>query len=157
MLTTGAPWSILNPAASWNRAVVAQLYGYNDMSTGRPRFLAMVGGLLAYPLYVLQVCSIHQAIFCFPCNVSSTTTRSHELPAALSPMFSQHTTIRLPFCQLCQRPPLHFAALILLCLQAQLDSLKIPPSPCPSMLPIMLLYFLQLQTFADVTAVCSSA
>ena len=52
---SGADWSIFNHASSWQRQEVAQLYGCNDMTTGRPSFLKMVGGLLVYPLYVIQV------------------------------------------------------------------------------------------------------
>ncbi len=52
----GADWSIFNPASSWQRREVAQLYGCNDMGTGRPNFLYMAGEWLTYPVYVVQVC-----------------------------------------------------------------------------------------------------
>ncbi|DBA92222.1 TPA: hypothetical protein ACH3X1_015929 [Trebouxia sp. C0004] len=41
---------------------VAQLYGNNDMQTGRPSFLKMVGALLIYPLYVVQVSLIYSPL-----------------------------------------------------------------------------------------------
>ncbi len=55
LCAAGADWSIFNPPASWQRRQVAQLYGNNDMQTGRPSFLKMVGAFLIYPLYVVQV------------------------------------------------------------------------------------------------------
>ncbi len=58
----GADWSIFNPPASWQRREVAQLYGNNDMQTGRPNFSKMVGALLIYPLYVVQVSLIHVSL-----------------------------------------------------------------------------------------------
>ncbi len=58
----GADWSIFNPPASWQRREVAQLYGNNDMQTGRPKFSKMVGALLIYPLYVVQVSLIHVSL-----------------------------------------------------------------------------------------------
>ena len=58
----GADWSIFNPPASWLRREVAQLYGNNDMQTGRPIFLKMAGALLIYPLYVVQVSLIYVSL-----------------------------------------------------------------------------------------------
>ena len=52
---SGAEWSVFNSPADWNRREVAQLYGCNDMTTGRPRLLKLAGGLLIYPVYVVQV------------------------------------------------------------------------------------------------------
>lgn len=60
--TAGADWSIFNPPASWQRREIAQLYGNNDMQTGRPNFPKMVGALLIYPLYVVQVSLIHVSL-----------------------------------------------------------------------------------------------
>ena len=34
---------------------MAQLYGCNDMTTGRPSLMQLATALLAYPLYVVQV------------------------------------------------------------------------------------------------------
>ena len=49
LCAAGAEWSIFNPPAGWQRREVAQLYGNNDMQTGRPNFPKMVGALLIYP------------------------------------------------------------------------------------------------------------
>ncbi len=62
LCAAGAEWSIFNPPASWQRREVAQLYGNNDMQTGRPNFPKMVGALLIYPLYVVQVSHIHVSL-----------------------------------------------------------------------------------------------
>ena len=57
LCAAGADWSIFNPPDSWQRREVVQLYGNNDMQTGRPSFLKMVGAFLIVgaPLYVVQV------------------------------------------------------------------------------------------------------
>ena len=52
---SGADWSVFNAPSSWRRQEVAQLYGCNDMTTGRPVLMKLAGGLLAYPVYVVQV------------------------------------------------------------------------------------------------------
>ena len=51
----GADWKIFNTAGSWPRQARAQLYGSNDMATGKPHALSMAAGLLVYPVYVIQV------------------------------------------------------------------------------------------------------
>ncbi len=56
-MAAGADWNILNPPSAWQRKDVQLLYGGNDMSTGRPSFLRMAGGILVYPPFIVQVCS----------------------------------------------------------------------------------------------------
>lgn len=57
LLCAGASWSIFNTHSSWPRPVRAQLYGRNDMATGRPSFLYMAFTMLTYPIWLIQVCT----------------------------------------------------------------------------------------------------
>ena len=55
LLGLGAGWKVFNTAGTWPRRARAQLYGMNDMATGKPNLLSMAAGLLIYPVYVVQV------------------------------------------------------------------------------------------------------
>lgn len=57
LCVAGAAWSIFNTAGTWPRRARQQLYGSNDMDTGRPNLWSMALGLLVYPVYVVQVYS----------------------------------------------------------------------------------------------------
>lgn len=46
---------MFNASGTWPRRARAQLYGRNDMVTGKPNLLSMAAGLLIYPVYVVQV------------------------------------------------------------------------------------------------------
>ena len=62
----GADWSIFNPPASWRRREVAQLYGDNDMQTGRPissRWLAPCSSILSMlSRSASSMCPSHSAL-----------------------------------------------------------------------------------------------
>ena len=55
VFVSGADWTILNPPSTWQRWEVAQLYGRNDMATGRPNLFKMAEDVFLYPVHVIQV------------------------------------------------------------------------------------------------------